>query len=235
MVLKIKNIIIFSILLLVFSIPVFAQNYNEIISYSEKVLPDGDDALISASVTATSNDSNEVYVPLNKKAKLIRYTITPPSVSADPEQIRINGKNVYKFVMSEKQDKYQIELQYKLPGVYKGKKAKMKGSHPGGVKTVTYKFVNNLPVTMKSYQVHLYIPEKKELYHVLTPAKKYKINADNTGKYVSYAVSKIGGYGNITVSANVYSQSAKVKIVIWIAIILLSVFLLMKRVDVIKN
>jgi len=235
---KLKNIILFTAICICSMVPVFSEDMGQVITYSEQIMPkENDDAVLYITVEGVTNEKGSLYVPLYKNADPLSLDIVKGSLNADTgKETSVYGKKCIEYIFNEKNAPVTIKQQYLLKDFYKGKTAKIKDSHPGGISTISYKFNNNIPVGIGSYSVSLSIPKGVELYEVLSPAKSkdYTISMKEGIKTVSVENKKIGSAGSYTVSVNIYRQPVTVKIVIWITAIALSIFLLYKRKDIIK-
>ncbi len=236
---KYRNIVLLITAFTFASVMGFSENMGNIIKYSEQIVPkSGSDAVIYVSVEGKTNESGILYLPYYNKCELTGLNIVKGSLENNTGIVKtVYGKKCMEYKFTDGNTSVSVEQEYFLKGLYKGKKAKMKNSHPGGVVTVSYSFTNNTPVSVDKYSMAFSLPKGTEIYGVLSPAKSkyYNISVKDGYKTVFVNNKKINSGDKYKVSVNIYKQSAMLKIVIWISVLLISVFMLYKRKDILKK
>lgn len=236
---KLRNIILLMTAFILVSVMGFSENMGKIVKYSEQIIPkSGDDAVISITVEGETNEAGILYLPFYEKCELTRLNVVKGSLENNTGiEKNVYGKKCIEYKFTDKNASVSIEQEYLLKGLYKGKKAKMKNSYPGGIVTVSYLFSNNTPVSVNKYSLAFSFPKGAELYGVLSPSKSkyYNVSVNDGYKTVFVSNKKINSGDDYKVSVNIYKQSTMLKIVIWISVLVIALFMLYKRKDIFKE
>lgn len=217
-----------------------ASELGEINNYNEVIQPVDKNAEFNILVSGVTSDQGFLYLPSYEDSTIDNYSVLKGQLSEKPMLTEIYGRDVlaYQFVTPNSQ--VEIKQTLLVEDVYKTKKAKIKYSKPAGVKKVSYEFTNTSPVTIKNYSGQLSVPQKTELYAVVTPEwskkkKTFEIKQNGDWKVVEVKRKKVNSGSSVAYKIRTYSPSPVIKVVLWSLVILLSTALLWKRRGILSS
>lgn len=226
--------------LILAAVSIQASELGEIHNYSEIIQPVEQDGRISITVSGVTNEQGLLYLPSYQDSSVSTYSSLSGKLEQGPEVTSIHGRKVLAYQFSEPNSEVTLQQTLFVEDVYKTKKAKIKYSQPGGVKRISYKFINTSPVTITKYSGQLSVPEKTELYGVVAPEwskkkKTFEIKRDGDWKVVEVKRKKVSPGDDVTFKIRTYSPSPMIKWTLWSLVVFLSGALLWKRRDVLIN
>jgi len=217
-----------------------ATELGEILHYSENIQPVDRDGEINVTVTGVTNDQGLLYLPSYEDSSVSAYSALSGKLAKGPKVTSVHGREVLAYQFSEPNSEVRLQQTLFVEDVYKTKKAKIKYSQPGGVKRISYAFMNTSPVTIETYSGQLSVPQKTELYGVVTPErskkkKTYEIKRDGDWKVVEVNRKQVSPGDDVKFKIRTYSPSSAIKWTLWSLVVFLSGALLWKRRDVLMN
>lgn len=214
---------------------VTASEFGEIGTYREVISPVEKNAMIEVTLTATTADDAKVYLPAYDGGSIASYQVlSGGNLVSGPQEANVHGRDVWVYQFDKPNADISLSQTLSVNKVYKAKKAKLKYSHPAGVKRVSYEFINSSPATINQYSGVLTVPKGKELYGVVTPEwskkkKTFDISELNGQKVVQVDRKKLSAADSVKFKIRTYAPSAAIERTLWALVIFLSGALLWKR------
>mgnify|MGYP001329869574 FL=1 len=226
--------------LILAAVTIQASELGEIHNYNEIIQPAERDGIIDVTVSGVTNDQGILYLPNYEDSSLSAYSALNGKLEQDPEVMSVHGREVLAYQFSKPNNEVLLQQTLLVKDVYKTKKAKIKYSQPGGVKRISYEFINTSPVMIAKYSGQFSVPKKTELYGVITPEwskkkKTFEIKRDGDWKIVEVKRKKVSPGDDVTFKIRTYAPSLVIKWVLWSMVLLLSAALLWKRRDVVMG
>ena len=115
-------------------------------------------------------------------------------INKDAELLNVHGRNVWVYQFEKANNNVELMHTVKAINIYKKENAKIKDSHPAGIKRISYEFINTAPVKIAKYHGSLSVPSDSELFGVVLPkwSKKKK----------TFELGEEGGLKVVMVSKN---------------------------------
>ncbi|MGF1762030.1 hypothetical protein [Aliivibrio kagoshimensis] len=218
-----------------------AEDFGKIESYHENIRPIESDGQIEVIVNAVTNSQGQIFLPAYEDGKVLSAVATKGILNSSTAKVeKIHGRDVLVYQFKNANAAVLLNQTLNVTKLYKEKKAKLKYSHPGGVKRVSYEFINSSPVAIGKYVGSLGVPQGKELYGVVLPewSKKKKtffIGEQDGYKTVDVVKKKLKPGSEVEFRIRTYQPAAAIKWTMWTLVILLSGALLWKRRDVLND
>lgn len=154
--------------------------------YEEIIETDDNQVVTTITFSGKTDQDGYIYSPAYKNVSIEQIR----NYSAVPRIKNVNGVNVYGWYVKHPNKQTTVGFSFTRPEGDYIKKTKLKHSHPSGVRSFNYKFVNSAPMLIERYQVTFRVPQERELYKVITPAfstKKaaYMLNETSPEKAVT--------------------------------------------------
>lgn len=216
----------------------FANDYGSIASYSDLVVQNSEDARITTIVEGTTNSEGVLFLPVMKDSRVESvFTHTGSLKSNVFEMTEIGDLKYYEVKFDGTESDVKLEYVQIQEGSYEQGKSKQKGTYPGNIKKIEYKFVNTTPVEIDDYSLEFYVPENTELYNIkdYDPEDPVLVGGSAYGKFVKYDFGSMDPGEENELEFNVYKQAGIVKGIIWSICIALSVFFLYVKRDILAK
>ncbi|MCW8331042.1 hypothetical protein MD588_19800 [Photobacterium sp. SDRW27] len=218
-----------------------ASEFGKIDYYHELIQPVEKNGVIEVTVEATTNAEGMLYLPAYDEASVTSVAAIRGTLLSDTAQlVSVHGREVFAYQFEKGNNDVSMMQMVQVADLYKEKKAKLKYSHPGGVKRISYEFVNTAPVTIGKYSGSLSIPQGKELYGVVKPEwskkkKTFDIHEEAGWKVVEVSKKNLKANDSVEFRVRTYQPSAAIKWTLWAVVLLLSGALLWKRRGVLSD
>ncbi|KEI18089.1 hypothetical protein [Clostridium haemolyticum] len=233
--------IIFALLAVVFtcmfSISAYAMDLGKLEKVEDTLIPDGKNAIISQKITAITNDKGEVAFPLYSKSKMLKVEAIKGSIFEKQKKVEYGDQKYNLIIFNEKNSQVIFEVSMNKEGVYKGKKAKLGDTFPGGVSMIEHKVVNTSPNAIKSYSTKIAVPKGKELLNIVGYDAKKAFNVTEKDGYI-FGGFDFGGMSSgkeTKFAINTFSPLKVHIILVWILAIILSVAFMIKNKHLLKG
>lgn len=221
----------------IFSSTAYAMDFGKLEKVEDTLIPDGNDAVISQKITAITNDKGQVAFPLYSKSKILKVEATKGTIIEKQKKVEYGDQKYNLITFNDKKSEVVFEVVMDKENVYKGKKAKLGDTFPGGVVTIEHKVTNNSPNDIKSYSIKIAAPKGKELLNIVDFDAKKEFNVSEKDGYVfggfNFGDVKAGKESKLSI--NVFSPLKTHGILVWTLTIILSVFFMIKNKDLLKG
>ncbi|WP_353095211.1 hypothetical protein [Tissierella praeacuta] len=232
-----KKLIFLLVLMMSFSTIVYADNVGELNSIKDVVIPSEDNGIITTTIIGITNSNGELVIPKYKDAEITNIDVKAGSLTGNFEVVE-NGSLKYHVVrFKERESNVEFVITQTQENTFELAESKQKGTFPGNVKMVTFNMVNNTPVEIGKYDLEMAIPENYELYNIVgyDPEEPYNIFSIANTKYGAFEFEKLSVGKDVKLSINIIKPNNAFNIILWIAVILISVFFLYKNRDMLKK
>lgn len=232
----IKRIItIFTILLAVGMQAAFAGEYGAVEKYSDTVVQLNEDAKITTLVEGVTSSEGILVLPVMKGSRIESVFSHEGSLQTeDFNVIEIGDMKYYEVRFIESESPVKLEYVQIQEGAYEKGKSKQKGTYPGNIKKIEYKFVNTTPVEIGDYSMEVYVPQDMELYNIkdYDPEDPIIVGSGSYGKSMLYDFGSLDPGEESEIEFNVYQQAPVVKGIIWTVCVVLATFFLYAKRDI---
>lgn len=144
----------------------FASEYGEITYMKDIVSPEGEDALIVTTVTATTDAEGKLAYPINSDTEITNIEVTTGTVVGDWTEASEGELNYYVIQFAEKEAEVSMTVTSRQTGTYALSDADLDATAVGGLKTLDYTMNNTTPIKIASYDVALAVPTGWELVSI---------------------------------------------------------------------
>lgn len=232
-----KKLIFLLVLIMSFSTIVYADNVGELNSIKDVVIPSEDNGIITTTIIGVTNSDGELVIPKYEDTEIVNIDVRTGNLIDDFKVAENGSLKYYVARFKEKESTVEFVITQTQENTFELAKSKQKGTFPGNVKMVTFNMINNTPVEIGKYDLEMAIPEKYELYNIVgyDPEEPYNIfSVDNT-KYGAFEFGKLSAGKDVKLSINIIKPNNSFNIILWIAVVLISVFFLYKNRDMLKK
>jgi hypothetical protein len=236
----IKKIIALTALTAV-SLTATGSEFGEISSYRELIKPADKNATIEINVKGVTNDQGILLLPVYEDSVVTSVKVNKGNLTdTSARLISVHGRDVWAYQFKNANQDVSLTHTVSVKGVYKEKKAKLKYSHPDGIKRVSYEFINTTPTKIAKYSGALTVPEGKELFGVVIPKwskkkKTFEIYQEQNLKVVEVKKKKLSPGKSVEFRIRTYQPSVVAERTLWGIVLLLSGVMLWRRRAILKD
>lgn len=219
------------ILSIMFSGNIYASDLGELISINDRVIPDGENAIITQTIKAVTGTDGSLAVPYYKNSEILSLEIKKGS-SADSPQKAVVGDKTYRLLDFGRQNsEVEFTLTLRMEGAYELEEADLGDTFPSNAFEIQYKVINTSPLNIGKYSVEVAAPGNFELLNIenFSAKKPYSIFREGNYAFGAYNFKGIDAGEEIKFTMNVYRTSRLAVVLIWISGILLSAMFMFKN------
>lgn len=232
---------IFALLAVVFtcivSVNAYAVDLGKLEKVEDTLIPDGKNAIISQKITAVTNDKGEVAFPLYSKSKISKVESIKGNISEKQKKVEYGDEKYNLIVFKEKNSQVIFQVSMNKENGYKGKKAKIGDTFPGGALAIEHKVVNTSPNTIKSYSTKIAVPKGKELLNIVgyDAKKDFKVTEENGYIFGGFDFGSVNSGKETKFAINTFSPLKVHRILVWVGAVVLSVAFMLKNKHLLKG
>lgn len=209
----------------------YAMDFGELISVEDKVIPSGENATITQRIDARTDTEGEVAFPAYKNSQIENVDVLGGTLLKEPEERKIGDKKYYVIAFDEKESEVSFIVTLSQEGTYEGDEADLGDTFPKDVVEIEYKAVNTSPLNIGKYSAQIAVPEGKQLLNIIgyNAKKPYSIIKADGYIFGKYDFGSIDAGEEVKLAINIYNQSNKSVIGVWVSIIIISIFFMFKN------
>ncbi|MEZ8087936.1 hypothetical protein [Vibrio sp. 1S139] len=205
-------------------------------NYEEIIETHNNQVTTTVKFSGKTDQDGYIYSPVYKNVSIEQIS----NYSVVPRLEKINGLDVYGWYVNKPNEQTILGFSFTRPEGDYTKKTKLKHSHPSGVKSFNYNFVNSAPMTIEKYQLTYKVPHQRELYKVMTPAfstKKASYTLNEAGPEQEITITKRNISLNQAIKAEIalYESTAFSKLVVCGLLLMLALFFALKRMNIVVS
>lgn len=214
-----------------------ADNLGKIKVMKDYIEPDGENGKIRCEIIAVTDIDGKLAFPSYEDALLKAIDVTQGTLKEEVTKVEKGTITYYEASFEEKEAEVKINVEWYQEETYKLGKAKTKDTAPGGLKAIKYTMQNTAPITISSYEVDMGVPKDYEVFSIVDydPEEPYEIYTNEGYKVVYHSFGEIESGSQAKLTVNITETKGSFTIVIWLLVILISIFFLYKNRDMLKE
>lgn len=237
---RMKKELFLVLILLVASISfsmTFAEGFGSIEKIEDRIVPEGENAIIYQSITAVTNDSGEVIFPFNKKNEIVDIEVAEGTMTVEPTIIEMGDTKYHTVTFEGSNQNVVFTVSMKQEGFYEGEEADLGDTFPKDVKEVGYKFLNNTPVEIQSYKMFIGVPEEMELLNIVDfkDSKPFSITKSDGRTFGGFDYGTLAVGKEAKLAVNLYKNNKTLSMVIIGLAFLISILFMYKNKHLLKS
>ncbi len=216
----------------------FAGEYGKIEVYSDSVVQLNENAKITSTLEGVTSAEGLLVLPVAKNSSIESVTALMGTLRSETVVLtEIGDLKYYEVEFEEAESAVRLEYVQVQEGTYAQGKSKQKGTYPGNIRKIEYKFVNTSPVEIDDYALEFYVPHEMELYNIdgYDPEDPIVVEAGSYGKKMRYDFGSVDPGEANELEFNVYQQAPLAKGIIWTSCVALAGFFLYAKRDILTQ
>jgi len=237
-IMKTKTIILTAFVLILHTAGVSAETVSKIEKYDETVKLSKDGTTIEVSAACVSDSQGFIYLPARGKLVLKDIGVQGAALlNGKGEDVKLGDFSCYRLRIDKPDSSVDVKIVWDAKDAVQKKNAKLGTTYPGGVTNFSRSFVNSTSGDIKKYSLTLLLPAGAELYSMEKPKdfEKFQLSSKNGGKAISVKAAALKAGASSDFSVNVYGRSASSGIIVWAVVLAVSIFVMIRRRDVLKR